>query len=87
MFKLSSTQHWGESSAGNWTLRIKDTLTGGTGSDRFTFNSRTEGIDRITDFRVVDLLGEDDCDLKFWQCQNYHNGNLHRDVYLHKIYI
>ncbi len=24
VFKLSSTQHWGESSAGNWTLRIKD---------------------------------------------------------------
>ncbi len=31
----------------------KDTLTGGTGSDRFTFTSRTEGIDRITDFSVV----------------------------------
>lgn len=24
VFKLSSTQHWGESSAGTWTLRIKD---------------------------------------------------------------
>jgi Ca2+-binding RTX toxin-like protein len=24
VFKLSSTQHWGESSAGNWTLTIKD---------------------------------------------------------------
>ncbi|BAY20895.1 hypothetical protein NIES2100_06390 [Calothrix sp. NIES-2100] len=24
VFKLSSTQHWGESSAGKWTLRIKD---------------------------------------------------------------
>ncbi|QLE57341.1 S8 family serine peptidase [Nostoc sp. TCL26-01] len=24
VFKLSSTQHWGESSAGNWTLIIKD---------------------------------------------------------------
>ncbi|MCF2146476.1 proprotein convertase P-domain-containing protein [Desmonostoc muscorum LEGE 12446] len=31
-----------------------DTLTGGAGSDRFTFNSRSEGTDRITDFRVVD---------------------------------
>lgn len=29
-------------------------MTGGAGSDRFTFNSRSEGIDRITDFRVVD---------------------------------
>ncbi|MFN6560278.1 MAG: matrixin family metalloprotease [Nostoc sp. ChiSLP01] len=31
-----------------------DTLTGGTGTDRFTFNSRTEGTDKITDFSVVD---------------------------------
>ncbi|MBD2495351.1 S8 family serine peptidase [Nostoc sp. FACHB-280] len=31
-----------------------DTLTGGAGRDRFTFNSPTEGIDRITDFNVVD---------------------------------
>ncbi|MBD2480142.1 proprotein convertase P-domain-containing protein, partial [Anabaena sp. FACHB-83] len=31
-----------------------DTLTGGAGRDRFTFNSSTEGIDRITDFNVVD---------------------------------
>lgn len=31
-----------------------DTLTGGAGSDRFTFNSRSEGNDRITDFSVVD---------------------------------
>ncbi len=31
-----------------------DTLTGGTGGDRFTFNSRSEGTDRITDFNVVD---------------------------------
>ncbi|MBW4446990.1 MAG: scytonemin biosynthesis PEP-CTERM protein ScyF [Spirirestis rafaelensis WJT71-NPBG6] len=29
-------------------------LTGGGGSDRFTFNSRSEGIDRITDFNVID---------------------------------
>jgi Ca2+-binding RTX toxin-like protein len=35
VFKLSSTQHWGESSAGNWTLRIKD--LGPT--DIGTFNS------------------------------------------------
>ncbi|MBD2480332.1 S8 family serine peptidase, partial [Anabaena sp. FACHB-83] len=31
-----------------------DTLTGGLGRDSFNFNSRNEGIDRITDFRVVD---------------------------------
>ncbi|OYD96993.1 hypothetical protein CDG77_08550 [Nostoc sp. 'Peltigera membranacea cyanobiont' 213] len=31
-----------------------DILTGGTGGDRFTFNSSSEGIDRITDFSVVD---------------------------------
>lgn len=31
-----------------------DTLTGGTGGDRFTFNSSSQGIDRITDFSVVD---------------------------------
>ncbi|MDZ8236949.1 proprotein convertase P-domain-containing protein [Nostoc sp. ChiQUE01b] len=31
-----------------------DTLTGGSGSDRFTFNFRTEGIDKITDFSVID---------------------------------
>ncbi|MEB3318100.1 MAG: SdrD B-like domain-containing protein [Cyanobacteriota bacterium] len=28
-----------------------DTLTGGSGADRFTFNTTTEGIDSITDFR------------------------------------
>jgi Ca2+-binding RTX toxin-like protein len=31
-----------------------DTLTGGAGADRFTFNSRTEGSDRIVDFNVTD---------------------------------
>ncbi|MBD2199651.1 MULTISPECIES: matrixin family metalloprotease [Calothrix] len=31
-----------------------DTLTGGTGGDRFTFNSSSPGLDRITDFSVVD---------------------------------
>ncbi|BAY23130.1 hypothetical protein NIES2100_28940 [Calothrix sp. NIES-2100] len=31
-----------------------DTLTGGSGADRFIFNSRTEDIDKITDFSVVD---------------------------------
>jgi Ca2+-binding RTX toxin-like protein len=31
-----------------------DTLTGSNGADRFTFNSPTEGIDRISDFLVVD---------------------------------
>jgi Ca2+-binding RTX toxin-like protein len=31
-----------------------DTLTGGSGQDRFTFLSKTEGSDRITDFSVVD---------------------------------
>lgn len=31
-----------------------DILTGGTGKDRFVFNSKSEGKDRITDFRVVD---------------------------------
>jgi Ca2+-binding RTX toxin-like protein len=31
-----------------------DTLTGGAGSDRFNFNSRIEGVDRITDFNVAD---------------------------------
>jgi Ca2+-binding RTX toxin-like protein len=33
-----------------------DTLTGGSGQDFFRFNSPTEGIDRITDFNVVDDL-------------------------------
>jgi Ca2+-binding RTX toxin-like protein len=32
----------------------KDTLTGGTGRDRFAFNNINEGIDRITDFNVID---------------------------------
>ncbi|WP_414752433.1 M10 family metallopeptidase C-terminal domain-containing protein [Anabaena sp. CCY 9910] len=32
-----------------------DTLTGGVGCDRFTFNYRSGGIDRITDFSVVDF--------------------------------
>ncbi len=31
-----------------------DTLTGGTGSDRFTFNSPNQGIDKITNFVVID---------------------------------
>jgi Ca2+-binding RTX toxin-like protein len=31
-----------------------DILTGGVGLDNFQFNSSTEGIDRITDFSVVD---------------------------------
>jgi Ca2+-binding RTX toxin-like protein len=31
-----------------------DTLTGGSGQDRFTFTTKTEGLDRITDFAVVD---------------------------------
>lgn len=31
-----------------------DILTGGTGGDRFTFNSSSEGIDRITDFSALD---------------------------------
>ncbi|MGI0483763.1 calcium-binding protein, partial [Geminocystis sp. CENA526] len=31
-----------------------DTLTGGSGNDFFRFNSPSEGIDRITDFNVVD---------------------------------
>ncbi|HAX74848.1 MAG TPA: type I secretion protein [Cyanobacteria bacterium UBA11372] len=31
-----------------------DTNTGGGGADRFTFNSASEGIDRITDFAPVD---------------------------------
>jgi Ca2+-binding RTX toxin-like protein len=31
-----------------------DNLTGGTGLDRFKFNSRTEGLDRIIDFVVAD---------------------------------
>lgn len=30
-----------------------DTLTGGKSSDLFTFNSPTEGIDRLTDFNVI----------------------------------
>lgn len=28
---FSSVQHWGESAAGNWTVRVKDTVTGETG--------------------------------------------------------
>jgi Ca2+-binding RTX toxin-like protein len=31
-----------------------DTLVGGSGFDRFQFNNRNEGIDRIVDFSVVD---------------------------------
>jgi len=31
-----------------------DTLTGGTGQDTFYFTSKSDGIDRITDFSVVD---------------------------------
>ncbi|MBD2300812.1 S8 family peptidase, partial [Nostoc sp. FACHB-190] len=31
VFKLSSAQHWGESSAGNWTLRIQDLFPSDTG--------------------------------------------------------
>jgi subtilisin-like proprotein convertase family protein len=31
VFKLSSTQHWGESSAGTWTLRIQDLKSTNTG--------------------------------------------------------
>jgi Ca2+-binding RTX toxin-like protein len=31
-----------------------DILTDGSGADRFTFNSHTEGIDKITDFSIVD---------------------------------
>ncbi|PSF34929.1 hypothetical protein C7H19_18145 [Aphanothece hegewaldii CCALA 016] len=31
-----------------------DSLTGGTGLDRFKFNSRTEGLDQITDFSLAD---------------------------------
>ncbi|WP_217312881.1 beta strand repeat-containing protein [Richelia sinica] len=31
-----------------------DFLTGGTGLDNFRFNSKSEGVDRITDFSVVD---------------------------------
>jgi beta propeller repeat protein len=33
-----------------------DILTGGAGSDRFTFTSRTQRIDRITDFTAVDTI-------------------------------
>ena len=43
--------------AGNDTLVGgvgNDTLVGGAGSDRFKFNSRTEGLDTINDFSVVD---------------------------------
>jgi hypothetical protein len=43
--------------AGNDTLvglGGNDTLTGGAGSDLFIFNTPTEGIDRITDFNVID---------------------------------
>jgi Ca2+-binding RTX toxin-like protein len=31
-----------------------DTLTGGSGADRFTFNSPNEKLDRITDFLPID---------------------------------
>ncbi|BAQ65916.1 FG-GAP-like repeat-containing protein [Geminocystis sp. NIES-3709] len=31
-----------------------DTLTGGSGADYLRFNSPTEGIDRVTDFKVLD---------------------------------
>jgi Ca2+-binding RTX toxin-like protein len=38
-------------------------LTGGAGQDRFRFNRKQQGIDRITDFSVVDdtlvFLGRD----------------------------
>jgi Ca2+-binding RTX toxin-like protein len=30
-----------------------DTLTGGAGKDRFSFSSKSEGIDRINDFSTV----------------------------------
>ena len=43
--------------AGNDTLiggGGRDTLTGGTGNDFFRFNSLSEGIDRLTDFNVID---------------------------------
>ncbi|WP_323374576.1 calcium-binding protein [Nostoc commune] len=43
--------------AGNDTLiggAGNDILTGGIGSDRFTFTAKTQGIDTITDFNVID---------------------------------
>lgn len=43
--------------AGNDTIDAgagRDLLTGGAGADRFYFYTRTEGIDTITDFNVVD---------------------------------
>jgi Ca2+-binding RTX toxin-like protein len=42
---------------GNDTLigdKGNDTLTGGNGNDFFRYNARTEGIDTITDFNVLD---------------------------------
>jgi Ca2+-binding RTX toxin-like protein len=33
-----------------------DILTGGAGSDRFTFTSRLQKLDRITDFAAVDAI-------------------------------
>lgn len=35
-------------------VKFNDSLTGGADGDRFTFNFRTEGIDRLMDFNVVD---------------------------------
>ncbi|HEY9632977.1 MAG TPA: calcium-binding protein, partial [Coleofasciculaceae cyanobacterium] len=43
--------------AGNDTLiggAGRDQLTGGAGADRFYFYTKTEGVDTITDFNVVD---------------------------------
>ncbi|WP_310427157.1 reprolysin-like metallopeptidase [Chamaesiphon sp. VAR_48_metabat_135_sub] len=34
-----------------------DILTGGVGADRFHFNSKNEGIDRVTDFATDDKIG------------------------------
>ena len=33
-----------------------DTLTGGTGNDQFVFNATNEGLDKITDFSLGDLV-------------------------------